>query len=524
MSSMFARAKAKPHDKLKRGSSSAKCIGSVDVKTKTPSSGNVKFIKMNLQVGERGAEIVGTRRDEASPALVASSVRDDVCIGDLDPPQISSLGLKGLVSSCASPLNLDGSPASSGSTGKEEVASSAASSANVGASQQPLVGSSTEESASDYSNKDVPRLVLDDTRAKRILVVPINNNFYVCPSTEEFSGHTGTCRIMGSKKCSMVPLRLETGIFLRLGSVGFVVAEINTGNPATSSKLEEKELEALKQQTMKNHAVVTPRGIFAVNEDFKDCEDLEDSATDVDDGGQSLKPFCYICYDASATTPENPLISPCLCKGDTKHVHLNCLKRWCTNSGASSKICSVISPEGLSLCSICKSPYQTNVKLKTGDIVSLQPGALPGPSVTLVVVTNHESSMQSSLTHTRFQLSFASLLHPDGSNGTRPLTIGRSSTCDMVLRYRTVSTTHAQVLFEDGAFYIIDRDSSNGTLLYLNKPLKLPPGEVVHIKNGRTLVSMRFKKPFRFAFSSLMRKPSDGDLSSLSIKDGQYED
>ena len=36
---------------------------------------------------------------------------------------------------------------------------------------------------------------------------------------------------------------------------------------------------------------------------------------------------CRICFE-NESTRENPLISPCLCRGTSKYVHKNCIQRW----------------------------------------------------------------------------------------------------------------------------------------------------------------------------------------------------
>ena len=64
--------------------------------------------------------------------------------------------------------------------------------------------------------------------------------------------------------------------------------------------------------------------------------------------------------------------------------------------------------------------------------------------------------MAKSLFNTRFQLSFSTVLKPDGQNSTRDLHIGRSSTSDMMLDYRTVSAHHAAVRFKNGQFLFQD--------------------------------------------------------------------
>ncbi len=53
---------------------------------------------------------------------------------------------------------------------------------------------------------------------------------------------------------------------------------------------------------------------------------------------------CKICFDDS-NTPENPLLSPCNCKGSIKHTHKNCLETWITTSRRYT-------------CSECRAPYK----------------------------------------------------------------------------------------------------------------------------------------------------------------------
>ena len=99
--------------------------------------------------------------------------------------------------------------------------------------------------------------------------------------------------------------------------------------------------------------------------------------------------------------------------------------------------------------------------------------------------------MAQRLFNTRFQLSFSTLLKPDGRNGTRPLLLGRSSGSDMVLDYRTVSARHATIRFKNGQFLFTDAGSSNGSYLYLRRPVELVSGQSVQFRLGRSIISMK---------------------------------
>ena len=177
-------------------------------------------------------------------------------------------------------------------------------------------------------------------------------------------------------------------------------------------------------------------------------------------------PTCYMCFD-DEDTEENPLITPCRCRGDTRYVHVSCLRKWHT-AEADNQICFLSSVDAT--CSVCKSTFKSDFRLKDGRTMKLFKSSLEPPYVSLLVATKHEMAQR--LFNTRFQLSFSTLLKPDGQNGTRPLLLGRSSGSDMVLDYRTVSARHASIRFKNGEFIFTDAGSSNGSYLYLRHLLE----------------------------------------------------
>ena len=196
-------------------------------------------------------------------------------------------------------------------------------------------------------------------------------------------------------------------------------------------------------------------------------------------------PVCYMCFDEEDTA-ENPLITPCKCLGDTRYVHVDCLRKWHT-AEADNQICFLSSVDAT--CSVCKSTFRSDFKLKDGRLVKLFKSSLEPPYVSLLVATKHEMAQR--LFNTRFQLSFSTLLKPDGKNGTRPLLLGRSSGSDMVLDYRTVSARHATIRFKNGEFVFTDAGSSNGSYLYLRRPVELTPSQSVQFRLGRSMISMK---------------------------------
>jgi hypothetical protein len=45
----------------------------------------------------------------------------------------------------------------------------------------------------------VPRIFVEDRRAQQLLVTHVGGHYYVTPSPEFFSRHTGVCRVLGDK-------------------------------------------------------------------------------------------------------------------------------------------------------------------------------------------------------------------------------------------------------------------------------------------------------------------------------------
>lgn len=62
---------------------------------------------------------------------------------------------------------------------------------------------------------------------------------------------------------------------------------------------------------------------------------------------------CWICYDLDK---DEPLISPCNCKGDTSSVHHECLQRWLAESFA------MCQNEKELKCKVCDAPYEIERK------------------------------------------------------------------------------------------------------------------------------------------------------------------
>jgi len=332
--------------------------------------------------------------------------------------------------------------------------------------------------------RKLQRYELSDTRACQLLVTTHGKSFWVVPAPEAFSRHSGTCRLLGDRKHPPAPHTLQVGDFLRVGSVGVVVIETHNGieNRVLS---EEKIQKIMKDTTNTNGGFLDLAETDGENSDDSLEGDTERAGASGRSGMVGDKPVCYMCFDEEDSEC-NPLITPCKCIGDTAYVHVECLRKWHT-AEADNQICFLSSVDAT--CSVCKSTFKSDFKLKDGRQMKLFKSSLEPPYVSLLVATKHEMAQR--LFNTRFQLSFSTLMKADGRNATRPLLLGRSSGSDMVLDYRTVSARHASIRFKNGEFVFTDAGSSNGSYLYLRRPLELSPSQSVQFRLGRSMISMK---------------------------------
>lgn len=358
-----------------------------------------------------------------------------------------------------------------------------------------------------HIGRKLQRYELTDNRACQLLVTTHGKSFWVVPAPEAFSRHSGTCRLLGDRKHACSPHTLQVGDFLRVGSVGVVVIETHDGQE--NRILSEEKIQKIMKDTTNSN------GFQDLGEtDGENSDDSVDVDIQGDDTSRGESPLCYMCFD-DENTDENPLITPCKCRGDTRYVHVNCLRKWHT-AEADNQICFLSSVDAT--CSVCKSTFKSDFKLRDGRMVKLFKSSLEPPYISLLVATKHEMAQR--LFNTRFQLSFSTILKPDGRNSTRPLNLGRSSGSDMVLDYRTVSARHANIRFKNGEFIFSDAQSSNGSYLYLHRPVELSPNQPVQFRLGRSMISMKVVNKWNRRLLRAVRRSGSHSGGSNTRRDG----
>jgi len=361
-----------------------------------------------------------------------------------------------------------------------------------------------------HIGRKLQRYELADTRACQLLVTSHAKSFWVVPAPEAFSRHSGTCRLLGDRKHSATPHTLQVGDFLRVGSVGVVVIETHDGMQQKS--LSEERIQKIMKDTASGGFIDLGETDGENSEASND--DLKDNKADENADGNDV-PVCYMCFDES-DDDENPLITPCKCLGDTRYVHVECLRKWHT-AEADNQICFLSSVDAT--CSVCKSTFKSDFKLRNGKLVKLFKSSLEPPYVSLLIATKHEMAQR--LFNTRFQLSFNTILKADRKNGTRPLLMGRSSGSDMVLDYRTVSARHASIRFKNGEFIFNDAGSSNGSYLYLRRPVELTTSsQSVQFRLGRSMISMKVVNKWNRRLLRAVRRTHSSSSAHTAATDG----
>jgi len=340
----------------------------------------------------------------------------------------------------------------------------------------------------------IPRIPLHDSRAHQLFVFRSGyGRYYAVPAPDYFSRYSGTCLMLGDKHHESIEYSLQVGDMLHLGSVGLVVTELDSGAPGDHRVISTAETKFLLDSSVK---------IFSQDSDF-----ITDTATLLPQETSECPPQCYMCFE-SDSGPENPLINACQCRGDTAIVHLECVRRW-NSASNEEKACIATNPLRKSnpLCRVCKTTYKSFIIFSDGKREPLFHQQAKAPYISFVVVTKHDTA--SELFNTKYQLSFHNVLQ---QNQTPQLYIGRSTECDLILDYRTISGWHGVIKFQNQQFIYQDLRSSNGTLVYIRQPVELPYDTPRTFRLGRTLVSLLHKST-----------SSKKDKSSHAMEEEKFE-
>jgi hypothetical protein len=179
---------------------------------------------------------------------------------------------------------------------------------------------------------------------------------------------------------------------------------------------------------------------------------------------------CRICL-AGGSTPEDPLLAPCQCKGSIEHVHLGCLKHWVRDRlGLSNGDAAFVvgGPTSQLSCELCKTPYHTRFQMGSKILPLVE---VESPFVVLESCNDH-------------RLHVLPVVHG------KALKIGRGHECNMNIHDTSISRVQATIELNDSGFELKDPGSRFGTYVKITKPFLLEDGQKVSVQVGRTILKL----------------------------------
>ena len=199
---------------------------------------------------------------------------------------------------------------------------------------------------------------------------------------------------------------------------------------------------------------------------------------------------CRICYGEESDN-DNPLISPCLCKGSMKYIHYLCLKNW-----FNSKIESDISLDteerekgtityntrDLS-CELCKEKLPDYIRHnnKLYNITFYRPDY-------------EEFIVLESVRADEERIKYIHLISFDNKN---EIVIGRSNKCQLSIPEISISRVHSVIHKRFGELYLEDNNSRYGTLVLVQNNNMIMDNKLpLKLQINNTYIKLRIHIPF----------------------------
>lgn len=185
---------------------------------------------------------------------------------------------------------------------------------------------------------------------------------------------------------------------------------------------------------------------------------------------------CRICL-LEGPGEDDPLISPCACKGTIEYVHLGCIRHWIKGRlNLSDRPLGSYFYRPL-CCELCKAVYPTYVHTNEQRKPLVEVPMTQPPFIVL------ENMVRDSQQHTTRGLHVISLAE-------KVLKLGRGHESDVRIADVSISRCHATIRFSGGQFLLEDNSSKFGTLVAMKKPRQLEPAGPISIQMGRTVLTL----------------------------------
>ena len=207
----------------------------------------------------------------------------------------------------------------------------------------------------------------------------------------------------------------------------------------------------------------------------------------------SKKRNCRICYGDEENIIENPLISPCLCKGSMKYIHYKCLKNWLESKIESSPYSSIELNDNIGMCYCTDNLICELCKTKFPDYINY--------NGKLLNLTFYRTKFKKYLIFESLQVenNDKKFIHILSYDNTDRIIIGRASECDISFPEISVSRHHCFIHYDQkkNNLYLEDNCSRFGTLILIQNPLLLMTNKLsLNIQKSKTFIKLKLNIPF----------------------------
>ena len=117
----------------------------------------------------------------------------------------------------------------------------------------------------------------------------------------------------------------------------------------------------VEEEKIKKKAERAEKGLLGSHRNASDKTDrVADDKQGITNGEKFI---CYMCYETH-DTPEDPLVAPCECRGDTRYLHVQCLQKWYHSSvcGPAARVIRTTG-NGAPACKVLALSYDTHLLL-----------------------------------------------------------------------------------------------------------------------------------------------------------------
>eukprot|EP00742_Colponemidia_sp_Colp-10_P000398 GILJ01000436.1.p1 GENE.GILJ01000436.1~~GILJ01000436.1.p1 ORF type:complete len:419 (-),score=28.51 GILJ01000436.1:210-1466(-) len=281
---------------------------------------------------------------------------------------------------------------------------------------------------------------------------------------------------------------LQEGDIIKLGRVKLRVKEICTtrpeGAPLVSAAADSPDSLIDETQDADIPLPSTPENDDPIVEDLTNSAfSTANNSSGEENANNSV--CCRICL-CDNDDLENPLISPCRCKGTMKGVHLQCLRSWVEGRLNLNNTEPNFSFFWRALdCELCKVPYPTYVEVDGKQIELFKIPKPESPYIILEALSRERQSTNRGI----HVISFAN---------KSVVKLGRGHDSDVRVSDISVSRCHAMIRLVKDQFYLEDNTSKFGTLVQVKRPLLIETGNAIALQIGRTVVSFGLRRPWNF--------------------------